>query len=106
MATGPALLLLKSRARENPGQCVVPFVTGRFENLIGLLIGLRKGKLECPGCCERRGILDGRAVDDQIRSCAREALHEVQIVTRSLKIRLRREVRRVDDEGVAVPTAD
>src|SRR5262245_5799369 len=48
-------------------------------------------------------ILDGDNVFEGVRRGPRPALDQMQVLARALKIRLRAEVRYVDDEGVALP---
>src|SRR5262249_60802208 len=56
-----------------------------------------------PGLRPHGRIVNRDHVLEGIRPGPRPALNQMQVVARALKIRLRAEVRDIDDEGVALP---
>src|SRR5438093_8670536 len=99
------LPLERARARENARQRVIPFVTRRLVDLIGLLVQFRQRQLDRPRACEGGRILDGDAVRQQIGPGPGVPLGQMQVFARSLEIGLVREIRHLDDERVALPPA-
>ena len=59
----------------------------------------------CPWFGPRRRVEDGDFVVDGARGDTCEAFNEMQVVGRSEKVALGGEVRRIDDQGVSVPSA-
>ena len=83
-------------------QAVVPLVAGV---LVDRPVGLRHRIRHGPRPRPRRRIVDREAIVERVGVDAREALDEVQILARSAEVRPVGEVRRVDDQRVALPAA-
>src|SRR6266566_1580761 len=96
---GGSLLLCPS-AREGVVQAIIPFVTGvlkyrAYRFLPGYLCG--------PGSCPRRRIFDPELIADRVLGHAREALGQTHVLARALERELVREIRRFDNQRLALP---
>ena len=85
---------------EESGHAVVPFVT---RVLVQRSVVLIQRDVRRPRLGPRGWIVDSKAIIDQVRASPREPLDQVQVLGRSLKLRLRVEVRRFNDEGLPLP---
>src|SRR5215468_3787058 len=96
--------LLRPRPAQNVEHRVVALVAGVLGHLHLTQILLQVERCG-PGARERRRILDGELVVDRVDVDAPEALDHMQAGCRTAVSRLRREIRDIDDERVAVPAA-
>src|SRR5262245_30060323 len=101
-----SLLLRKrfliSRAAQNIHQRVVPFVARVLEDA---LVGLRHRYGRAPRTRERGRVVHGELVQQRVLVDASETLDEMELVVSPAKTGPAVEVRRVDDERVALPLA-
>src|SRR5438105_358338 len=106
LPVGVCLLFLdRAGASQNTAHPLVAFVTRRLEDLIAPIVGLDERHLNRPRPGERRRILDRHAVDDHVRLHALVPLDETEVLCGAEEIRLVREIRRLDDQRVGLPTA-
>src|SRR5438128_1465802 len=96
---GGSLLLCPS-ARQGVVQAIIPFVTGVLEYRTCRLL---PGYLRGPGSCPRRRIFDCELIADRVRIHAREALGQTHVLARALERELVREIRRFDNQRLALP---
>jgi hypothetical protein len=82
---------------------VVAFVAGV---LVEVVLRRHPRVLARPRAIPRRRIFDSEAVDERIRVRAPDALDDVELIARSVELRLGCEVRGIDDQCVAFPPAD
>src|SRR6185436_8022242 len=97
------LFLRVARAPENVRHPVVPFVAGI---LVQGTLGRGHRNFRAPGPGPRAGIVNRELVEDPVSAHTREAFDDMQGRTRSLERGSVREIRRVDDERVALPPAE
>src|SRR4029079_8912360 len=90
-------------AEDRLERLVVPFVAGELVD--HLIAETRQVQLSGPRLRPPRRILGGHPIRHRVWTGQRKALDEVQIFSRALKVALLSEVRRVDDERVAFPSA-
>src|SRR5262249_61437805 len=99
-------LLDNARTSQEPDQSVVPLVTPRFVvNPIRLLVLLGHFYLHGPGSRPCRRIIDC----DDVLECARvdacPPFDQMQVLARSLVLRLGTEITDIDDQRIPLPTA-
>src|SRR6202020_3241536 len=107
---GPAafgeLAVLLARRLHHRGKSEVSFDAARLVIdpvlLVALLLELL---LDRPRLRPHRRIFNGRDIFERIRRGPRPALNEVQVLARAAIIRLRAEIRDVDDERISLPVA-
>src|SRR5262249_29243094 len=105
---GPSLRRERSLLRASPGQhrhqAVIALVTPwlRVDSIRFVALFL---EVEChrPGLRPHGRILDRDGITKRFRVDAHPPFNEVQILVRPLEIRLRREIRDIDDQRLAVP---
>src|SRR2546422_5107297 len=92
--------------RPGPGEgtehSVVALMAGVFEYPA---LGFRHGNLYGPRLCKCRRILDCELVEKRIRIHAPETFDETHVLARSPESRLVREIRGLDNQGLAFPMA-
>src|ERR1700687_5550832 len=91
-----------ARATQRVGDTLIPFVARKFEERA---LDLDQPNLRGPGAGPRRWIVGGEFVDDGIVVSACEALHQMETGGGSPEGRLVREIRGVDYQRIALPTA-
>src|SRR5437899_819023 len=100
------LSLCDARPPQQRWQAEIPLVATRLiVNLIRRIALLLQLLLDGPQSRPRRRVVDGDDILDRVRVETRPPFHEMQVFVSSLKIRFRREIRDVDDQRVALPTA-
>src|SRR5438477_13096439 len=99
---GGGRLLGVARDLEDVVQAVVALMAGV---LVELAFAGPHVKLDRPRLCPRRWIVEGHPVIDVVFPYAREALDQMKGCARSAVVDLVAEVRRVDNESVAVHAA-
>src|SRR3989441_10423482 len=98
--------LLLARAGEQPDHTSVALVASRLMIKTVRLIRLpAQFELDGPRSRPRRRILDRNGVFERLRVGPGPAFDEVQVLPRSLEVRLRAEIGDVDHERVALPAA-
>src|SRR5215471_11226959 len=96
--------LLHTRSTQQPRKRIVSLVAARLViNSVRLLALLDELLRDRPWLRPHGRILDGDHVFKGVRPDPRPALNQMEVLARALKIRLRCEVRYVDNEGVAFP---
>ena len=96
------LFLREASAPEDVRHAVVPFVAGI---LVQRTLGRDHRNFRAPWPGPRVGIVNRKLVEDPVGAHAREAFDDMQGGTRSLERGPVGEIRRVDDERVALPAA-
>ena len=93
-------LLFCASAREGVVQPVIPFVARVLEYRARILPPRHLGR---PGPRPRRRILDRELITDRLLVDAREALGQPHVLARALKCELVGEIRRFDNQRLALP---
>src|SRR5207248_4299310 len=97
------VFLLRARAAQAVFYRVISFVAGVLEDPICSRLERDRA---APRPRPRLRILDGERVADRVRVDARETLDDVEPLTRAAPVGFLGEVRRVDDQRVALPASD
>src|SRR3954451_8009920 len=105
-----SLLLLLSCPRQDPRQRVVALVAGVF---VDVIVGPAQRNFAFPRLRVRRAVLDGELVQDLLLADTREALghfagrRQIEaLLDAVVRLLPRIEIRRLDDQRVAVPVAN
>src|SRR5258706_16293788 len=88
---------------KNISERVVPFVARVF---VHDFVRCHPRILPSPRLRPRRRILDGEPIKEVVAVGTGKALDDVKTIGRSAEARLRREIRCIDDESIALPMAD
>src|SRR2546427_6476233 len=96
---GGSLLLCPS-AGQGVVQAIIPFVTGVLKYRTYRFLPRHFCR---PGSCPRRRIFDRELIADRVLGHAREALGQTHLLARALERELVREIRRFDNERLALP---
>src|SRR5262245_12191648 len=95
-------LLLGPGTRERVVQAVVPFVAGVLEYRTRRLLPQHLGG---PGSRPRRRVIDGELIAERVFGHARETYRQPHVLACALERELVREIRRFDNQRLALPAA-
>src|SRR5688500_3006873 len=98
------VLLCRPRRAQDVAHGVIPLVTGVLEHLLRA-IDVRQRHGIGPWPRPHRGVFEGDAPLERVRRHWREPLDHADVLAAALRCAVGPEVRRLDDERVAVPPA-